>query len=397
MFDYTNTNQVSIGGEYLNDSIYVQVRNLNFPMEVAGFTVQFHVLTGGGSVDQQQVKTRKDGKAATRWKLGTESFIQLASAKICGPDGKFLPEARFLAHGVLYNAWNEVDYQPLSMLYDLATDTVAHISLMVSWGGVYKRGADFLDWILVPDKKLSGAIDIEIDKKGVVYVGTSNGELFKSTDHGVNWNKCTNPIPNRSNHFYFRISDDGDLWATVSGQDVWHSGDGGLSWSNQDKGVAINSLLFGAFRLKSGLLISFSEVGHSVMKSEDNGKTWSIIESPPNATYCYVTENEDIIVFTHYGMLGFYKSSDLGKSFKQVNNIPTGSAIFFFLSHIQNQGKYYYVLAPEFGVLKTQNFDEFETFLAEPNVGGLFVDHTGSIVASGTRDKWNRTFYFNRK
>ena len=68
-----NPNQVSIGGEYLKDSISVQVYNYKSPQNMSGFTVEFTVIKGGGKVDQQIVKTKATGKASTRWKLGLDS------------------------------------------------------------------------------------------------------------------------------------------------------------------------------------------------------------------------------------------------------------------------------------------------------------------------------------
>lgn len=90
-FGYSDAStNIAVGGEYLPDSLFVDVNNLISPLEVAGFNVEFEVLSGGGSIDNQKVLTRKDGKAATRWKLGTQSFSQTAAAKIYSPDGKFL-------------------------------------------------------------------------------------------------------------------------------------------------------------------------------------------------------------------------------------------------------------------------------------------------------------------
>jgi photosystem II stability/assembly factor-like uncharacterized protein len=395
---YMNPNQTSIGGEYLNDSIYVQIYNYKSPQDISNFTVEFKVQKGGGSVDQQQVKTQKDGKAATRWKLGTDSFTQIVTAQVTDPDGNLLPEATITAHGILRNAWNEVDYSPLSTLSDLASDTIAYQSWMISASKIYKRGDNFLDWQQLNEPKLNGAREIEIDKNGVIYIGTWYGELYKSQDHGQTWIKCTKPIPDRSYYFYFWITNDGDLWATQNERGLWHSKDGGMTWLNPVNVSGVNFYMNGAYRLKNGWLLSLiSPAGQKqeVMKSEDDGKTWSSLSTPENPYSIFVTENEDIIVFTQSNA-GIYKSTDLGKTYKLVYS---GSVTFntgSMQSYVHKFGSYYYLTIPGYGVLKTPNFENFETIFSEPNINSLYIDHTGSVFAAGTNTKSNRVFIYNR-
>jgi photosystem II stability/assembly factor-like uncharacterized protein len=399
-FGYSNISSIAVGGEYLQDSLYVDVNNQLSPTEVMNYKVEFEVLSGGGSIDKPIVLTRKDGKASTRWKLGTSSFRQTASSKIFSPDGKFLCAINYNAFGKLYNAWNEVDYYPLSNLSDLAADTVNHLSWMIASGGVYKQGSDFLDWQRLNEPKLNCPREIEIDKNGVVYIDTWNGELYKSTDHGTTWIKCTNPIPDRPYFFYFWITNDGDLWATHYERGLWHSKDGGMTWLNPIKVSGTNFHMSGAFRLKNGWLVSqidLTGVKSEIMKSEDDGITWSPLTTP-DYPYCYfVTDDDEIIVCTQGMSAGIHKSTDLGKTYKLVHSVPvtfgTGSQQTYF----HKFGSDYYMAVPGFGVLKTQNFEQFETFFNEPNINGLYIDHTGNIVVMGWNEKMNRSFFYGRK
>jgi hypothetical protein len=394
-FNYQNTNQISYGGEYLQDSIYVQIKNYISPFDASGFNVEFKVQKGGGLIDHQQVKTRKDGKAATRWKLGTDSFIQIVTARITGPDGNLHPEATITAHGILRKAWNEVDIYPLSNLIDLAADTVNHISWMISSGGIYKRGTNFLDWQPINQQKIQSARAIEIDKNGVIYIGTYNGELYKSTDHGLSWIKCTNPIPSLPNSFYFWITNDGDLWATGYNSGLWHSSDGGKTWINPANGADKNDFIVGINRLKDGSLLSIFGIKNLLMRSEDNGKTWTSFESPKYLGNLYVTEKQQIIVSDYTTPSNFFLSDDQGKSFRKIHSVIVSYATGYLEPNIQKFGSYYYILVSGTGILKTQNFEQFETILSEPNISGVYLDHTGSILAKGWRDKQNKTFIYN--
>lgn len=399
-FSYYNNNPVSVGGEYLKDSIYVQVYSYVTPNNMSGFSVEFKVKKGGGKVDQQVVKTNKNGKAATRWKLGSDSFTQTVTAKVTDPNGNVFPESQIIAHGILYNAWNEIDYSPLNQLSDMASDTITHQSWMISISKVYKRGSNFLDWQLINESKLNGAREIEIDKNGIIYIGTWYGELVKSTDHGQTWIKCTNPIPNRPYYFYFWITRDGDLWATHYERGLWHSKDGGMTWSNPVNVSGTNFYMNGAFRLKNGWLLSMGDptgVKSAIMKSEDDGETWSALFTP-TYPYCYfVTDNDDIIVCTQGMSAGIHKSTDLGKTYKLVHSVPVTFGTGSMQTYVQKFGSDYFMAIPGFGVLRTSNFDQFETLLNEPNINGLYIDHTGSIALMGWHNKLNTSFYYGVK
>ncbi len=393
-FYYANTNAAAVGGDYLADSIYVQVHNLINPSEASGFKVEFEVKSGGGSVDQQQVVTNSRGRAATRWKLGTESFKQILTARIYGPDKRFLPGVSMIAYGILPHSWNDVDLSPLSQLSDMVADTDNQLSWMISANKIYQRGTNFLDWTGLDNTGITNPREIEIDKNGVLYVGTWQGELYKSTDHGLTWLKCTNPIPDRPYYFYFWITGDGDLWASVHDRGLWHSSDGGTTWINPGTD---QDVLNGAFRLKNGWLLSLKGTPQTIKKSEDNGKTWIPVPTPAYPYCFYVTGNDEIIVCTQGGSVKIYKSTDLGNSFQQVHSVPVTFGTGSFQTYFHRYGSWYYFAVPGYGVLKTQNFNEFETMLNEPYINGLYIDHTGSLAAKGTLEKQGYMFYYNNE
>jgi hypothetical protein len=132
------------------------------------------------------------------------------------------------------------------------------------------------------------------------------------------------------------------------------------------------------------------------MKSDDDGKTWSSLTTPPYPYSFFVTDNDEIIVFSQI-KAGIYKSTDLGKTYKMVYS---GSVTFntgSMQSYVHKFGSYYYVAVPGFGVLKTPNFEQFETFFSEPNINGLYIDHTGSVAVMGWHEKLNTSFFYGRK
>jgi hypothetical protein len=395
-FYYYNSGQISVGGEYLKDSIYVQVYNQQSPNYVNDFTVKFEVIKGGGKVDQEVVKTNKKGKAATRWKLGNESYLQIVTAKVTDPEGRVFPQSQMSAYGMITNSWNEIASHPLNQLRDLAADTITHQSWAICSNYIYKRGANSLDWQSLPNQPNVNSKDIEVDKDGKIYIGTWNGELYKSSDHGQTWIKCTNPIRNRSNYFNFWITADGDLWATSYEDGLWHSNDQGTSWTNPTNGADKNYSIYGMFRLKNNWLVSLiapTGLGLSVMKSEDDGKTWMALTTPNYPYSLFVTDKDEIFVFTQSNG-GIYKSSDFGNTYKLVSSNPIEFNTISSQNNVQKFDQNYFVLIPGFGTLKTKDFEHFDGLSGEPYVNGIYIDHTGSIFTKGTLNKLYNSYVY---
>lgn len=398
-FSYNNQLLVAEGGEYLKDSMYIKVSNQLAPQEIQNFKVDFSVVSGGGALDDYQLVTDARGMATTRWKLGNESNSQTISAKIYDPQGSYLTQISINAYAMMYNTWNQMDFYPLSTVSDVASDTVNHRSWLISLGKVYQRGTNFWEWQQMEEPDLEGAREIEMDKNGVIYIANWYGELFKSSDHGQSWIQCANPIPERPYYFFFWITSDGDLWATHYERGLWHSKDGGETWLNP---VSVSGTYFnmnGVYRLKNGWLLSqldITGVKTVIMKSEDDGKTWLPLPTPDYPYSFYVTENDEIIVFTQLSA-GIYKSGDLGKSYKQVHSGATAFSTGSDQRYVQKFDSFYYMAVPGFGVLRTQNFEQFETIFSQPNINGLYIDHTGTIVVKGWLDKLNRSFFYGRK
>ncbi len=381
--------QIGNGGEYLSDSLFVQIYNQLSVEDIANYRIEFEILTGGGSVDKTKLFTRKDGKAVTRWKLGKEKFKQTALAKIYNPDGIFLSQIQFTAYGSLPNAWHEVDFPPLSQVADLESDTINHVSWMISSGRIYKRGDNFMNWQL-NSVNIKSPMEIKIAKNGVTYVSTWYGELFKTTDFGQNWIKCTNPIPNHFNRFNFFTTSEGYLRAKAPQDSVlWQSKDGGLTWS------ILQTDFIDGFKLKNGWIIShFDKPYNSIWKSEDDGKTWKMLPVTNYPYFVYVTANDEIIVCNQENGVSVYKSTDMGQSFTRIYNVKT---IFGVGSMIRKYGSWYYLLIEGYGVLKTSDFKDFETIFNEPYIHALYIDHTGCIAVTGWLEKANRTFYYNKE
>ena len=387
--DHSDLITTGAGGEYLSDSLFVQIYNQLSTADIDNYTVEFEVLTGGGSVDNSKLLTQKDGRAVTRWKLGNEKFKQTATAKIYNPEGIFLSEIQFSAYGSLPNAWHDVDFPPLSQIADLESDTINHVSWMISSGRIYKRGDNFMNWQL-NGANIKAPLEIKIDKNGVTYIVTWYGELFKTNDFGQNWIKCTNPIPNHFTRLNFYTTSEGYLQAKAPQDSIlWQSKDGGLTWS------VFQTDYIDGIRLKNGWIISNSyKPYNSIWKSEDDGKTWTMLSVSHYPFFVYVTANDDIIACNQENGVSIYKSTDKGQTFTRIYNVQT---IFGVGSMIRKYGSWYYFLIEGYGVMKTRDFKEFVKILNEPYIHALYIDHTGSIAVTGWLEKAGHTYYYNKE
>lgn len=387
-----NNDQNARAGEYLKDSIFIRVTNRLSPFDQKGFKVEFQVISGDGTIDQTEVVTRLNGIAGTRWKLGSKSFTQTVRARTYNLKSEIISELTFNAYAIIPNFWSDVVSYPLSQISDLSADTINQKTWMVSLGKIYKRRNNFLDWDVLNNENIVSPRQIKVDNKGVVYTGTWNGELFKSSDGGQSWIKCGNPIPDRIYFFDFWITSDGDLWAAAPEAGTWHSKDGGTSWSKANSGY-----LNGIYRMKNGWLMAKYGDPYALKKSEDDGLTWSQIQTPGYPYSFYVTHNDNIIITIQGPSVGIYKSTNSGNSFTPVHSVPVSFGTSSFLPQFHKYKEWYYFIVPGYGVLKTEKFEHFETVFDEPLIQGLFMDHTGSLIAKGAMEKSAHTFYYNRE
>ncbi len=394
--NYPNNNPIAYAGEYLAEGLKVEVQNNLEPDEKSGFTIGFEVVTGGGVVDDLQVMTDEDGIASTGWKLGTESFLQHLKAQITDPTGKVLTTMDIQAYAIISDFWHEVDFRPFSFFADMEVDTVNNSTWILAQGGLYKRGVHFLDWVLQENTgQIQNPWQIEIDKDGIIYIGASNLELYKSTDNGESWVKLPTKIPTPDPYYNLSLwlTRDGELWAHSSGDEKWHawrSKDGGISWEE------INQDLYGAiFRMQNGWIFSMKATPQfTLIVSKDDGDTWSEVTTPDIPYFFHVTPDDNIILATIAGNVTLYKSSDKGQSFEEIHSVPVTFGTWPMGNYFQYMEDWYYLSVPGHGVLKTNNFESFETIFAQPNIRELFIDHTGSLVARGYQDKLNSRFYY---
>jgi len=211
------------------------------------------------------------------------------------------------------------------------------------WGGLYKSIDDGDTWTqLLPNSV--AILAIEIDTKGMIYVGASN-DFLKSTDDGITWNSFYVGLPNteisavltneRNEIFVgtgylsqgdgiYYSNDGGENWIqrSLSGQTVYSltidqnenlyagtkedgvykSTDSGISWEQINKGLH-NKNIFRVKMSATDLLFACSETDGGIYRSTNFGENWEITGvTAGTINRGFISESGDIYAATYSGV-----------------------------------------------------------------------------------------------
>lgn len=383
-FMIIGNNQSAESGQYLEAEIGVQIILENLiPPSNQKFNIELEITQGGGSIDKTTIEAGSDGKMLTRWKLGNEENQQTVKGTIYDADGRFYSEFTINANAFFPDKWNTITDGFLIGIGDMVKDTINNRSMMISGRELYvKEGADnkFYEWkqIQIYTYRFK---DIEINSNGEVFGGGWDGNLFKSTDWGKTWVFIYTPFPGNPANFELTITKDDYIWVNKWEREVYCSKDNGLTWTKDTMGLNKQGQLGRVFTFADSLHLAISHANFTILKTSDDGITWSPINTPEYSLTMFVTDENAIIVQNQNGFT-LHKSTDEGKTFKKVfsPNVAYGTTSWHCYDKYKN---YYYVLAPGGGVWKTKDFEEFEKLITFNLQRNLFIDHTGTIYASG--------------
>jgi hypothetical protein len=365
--------------EYLTDSLAVVIHDTYTGAPVPGILVSFEVTEGGGTVDHPERITDAQGRAYTRWKLGSSGTAQTVEAILTGESGKYLATIPFRATSFIPGTWNATSSQPESYFADMAADSVNGLTLAVGSSAIYSQGSRYFDWYMTSYLVGYYPRRILIDKNLTFWVSTWYGQLFKSTNHGYTWQECAKPWQDYSNYYYIQLTGDGYIWVSAPGRPMRCSRDGGFSWQEANTGLSEGELLGDIFRLSDGTLF-FLSLNMHLNKSVDDGNSWTTLPSPPYSLKLYVTDKDELIMMNQEGALPIYKSTDRGEHFTRKHAVyPAFTTLMDHMVH--KWGNDYFILVPGYGVLRTRDFEEFEDYWLNANVNDMFMDDEGVLIA----------------
>jgi hypothetical protein len=366
-------------GEWVNDSVTFRVFNYYHPL-MDSFQVRFEVTKGGGLITDSFAYTNNQGFAYTSWKLGTKSFEQSLTANVYDLSGNYLNSVNLVAYGFRSDQWDACTFSPDAGISEVLADTIRNFTLMISGAKLYRQGERYFMWNEVSDPLMVFPRTIHMDSNGIIFVSTWEGELLRSDDHGVSWNRCTKPYADNSYYINTYLANDNTIWVHKFEYPVRFSNDGGISWT--DAGSSMTNQGFGdIFRLSDGSLLYHSGACCSLLRSFDNGQTWSKVNAPENSIELFVNDQNEIFIIAQVNKgLRIYRSTDLGITYSSVSFVMTS-----FGTSMQNTfikwREFYYIIIPGYGIMKSYDLQKFTTYWNNNDITNLFVDHNGVLIA----------------
>jgi|WetSurMetagenome_2_1015567.scaffolds.fasta_scaffold00664_6 hypothetical protein len=397
--DYTFSFQTTQGnkyfqGEWVGDSILFKAYT-NQSQVADSIYVLFDIQLGDGTITVQSAYMNTFGEVSLKWRLGTGSFDQKLRARIYDLSGKYLTSSTLAVYAYRNDGWDPSASGPDAGMIGLVADTVNKVTYMVSNNTLYRQGEKYFIWNAITDANVISPRTINIDRNRVIYISTWNGELIKSTDHGLSWDKCTKPYPDRSEYIYVYVSNDNYVWVYAWDHRTRYSADGGSTWTDIDPQSGITAQGFGnIFRLKDGSLLYHGGNCCNLNRSFDNGLTWTKLTTPGYSNKIYVNDKDEIFLCSQFGGTTIYKSTDYGLTFTSVYSVsPQWNTSME--NTFNKWGNFYYILIPGYGILKTSdpgNPDSYTEFYRNSDLFNLFIDHNGVLIAKTLNT--NTVFYY---
>ena len=154
------------------------------------------------------------------------------------------------------------------------------------------------------------------DGSNDLFVGTGDGDVYKSTDDGSTW---TSQSVGASNNIIDVLVDSSDnLYAISNGDGVYESTDGGGTWTQINTGLT-------TLQVKSGVIDSNDNIYVGTVSGvyKYNGSSWSLA-SPNQSKVTDIDVDSNDNVYALIPRDNLYKSTDGGNSW---NGIGTGLPI----------------------------------------------------------------------
>ncbi|HRZ97591.1 MAG TPA: hypothetical protein P5084_08545, partial [Paludibacter sp.] len=279
------------------------------------------------------------------------------------------------------------------VIFDMESDTARQFTLAVIGNKLHKQGEKYFDWQLVESTNALSCHSVEFDREGTVYLGTWDGKLYKSTNHGISYSECTKPISEYNGYFKLIITDH-RIWVSRFNHMLRFSDDGGNSWTLCESGISENSQFYDIYRLKSGKFVSWEDNSQSLITSEDGVHWIKGVKLQNYPRKLYVNEKDEIITLNDYLKISVCVSVDGGVSFTECYNLSVayGTAPYGSKSIYKFKDKYY-IGIPGAGVVTTSNFVSFEKFYSNIDFRDLMIDHKGTLYA--TSYDFNKIYCFS--
>ena len=260
-----------------------------------------------------------------------------------------------------------------------------------SGNGIYRSSDHGLHW----NKTDNGINTKDVHSLGrlgtILFAGTANEGIFFSTSNGAQWNDVSGglSITNVTGFAVFPAKESGDLSVFATFHDTLYDGcvyrttDTGSHWSSVSNGITNNDTRSLAVH-DSALYVG--TMG-GVFLSTDEGIVWTPMNSGLNVTYIVTLLARDTFLFAGTMTGGAYRTSNHGNSWEPINNGLTNTYVNTFAA--TNTGLLFAGTGWSGVFLSTNNGTKWNTVstgLTTSQINALIVDSGGTYLYAATDD-----------
>ena len=272
--------------------------------------------------------------------------------------GRLLVLAGLVPYGLIaddsqYNPWQSLGpagtYVRVVRI-DPLTPTTIYAGLVADdghpFGGVYKSLDGGNTWAAMnnglPNSPGIYALTMDPTNSSTIYVGIENygvgGGVYKSTDGGNSWNATGLPTGFGVYAVAVNPALPTTLYAGTDNWGLWSSTDGGMTWTNNNSGLPLASIISLAVDPQTVSKMYAGTSGAGLFSSNDGGNTWNdannglpgganiatIVIKPLTTSTLYV----GVDGYSSMGGGGVFKSTDGANSWNDSNNgFPTNNGV----------------------------------------------------------------------
>jgi len=144
--------------------------------------------------------------------------------------------------------------------------------------------------------------------------------------------------------------------------------------------------------LSTGKFITLSFDNISLLESTDGIHWLPVNNKTLNTARMHVTDKDEIIMMNVASSANITKSVDGGKTFTQGYSGGVSYATSPMRDIFSSYKGAHYICMPGAGILKTSDYNSFESIYSNINIRGLMVDHNGVFFA--TNKDYNKVYCY---
>lgn len=390
----TGNYQTAKAGDYFSDSVGVVMAVEGGDYKAEDFNVHFEIIAGGGSVSRDFVPV-KNNRALTYMQTGTESSIQKLKAVITDKKGEKHFEQIIRGTAFAPGRWDTMHLTTVPFIRDVLFDTLAQKTTLAAGCFFYKQTDNYYNWTyFMPSPDNQCPTQLLMTDEGDYFSAGASGGICISQDRGNSWEICEQPLANLNSAYRLNTSGDGTLWAGCYSDDraFFVSNDKGQSWEDVSDGLANNEFARDIYRVSDDSLFMLSNFGR-FYKSGADDISWQLTDAPEFALKFYITAAGDFILINQDDGITVYKSNDYGETWQNMHNVRPEfhTSMSKSIQHINNR---YFLLIPGYGIMQTQDFEEYTLFYNNSNIRQLYRNHENVLIAYGSYQE-NFAFFYN--